>query len=231
MSPPFTQTIEMTSSRATWSWPLLALAVPVVACVDPGKDYQDYVDRTADAHAPPPINVDSGVETGPLYAPDAAFMTSFYFMSCLTGNAEGDPSKASTSVVKVTYAPKSGGGGTITLGDQALKTAPTSLGDVSGMYYQASPANAPVAPDGTATVTWGTTTIPGDANPVTMMDLVFTSSSLALHVESETQICGNFSGNLIQPLQTLVTGPCVFRLLPSAASAPPTLTLSDFHCP
>jgi hypothetical protein len=214
-----------------WSVPLLALAISVVACVNPQKDYNDYVDRTADAHAPPPVNVDSGADTGPLYAPDAGFTTTLLYMSCLTGNAEGDPSKASSSVATVTYAPKSGGGGTITFGDQALVTGASSLKNVSGMYYQASPANAPVAPDGTARVTWQNTTIPGNANPVTMMDLVFSSTSMDLHVESETQMCGNFSGNLIQPLQTVVTGPCVFRLLPSATSAPPTLTLSDFHCP
>jgi hypothetical protein len=221
----------MTTRVARWSAPLLALSVSVVACVDPEKDYNDYVDRTADAHASPPINVDSGVETGPLYAPDAGFTTNLLFMSCLTGNAEGDPSKASASVATVTYAPKSGGGGTITFGNQALTIGASSLKGVSGMYNQGSPANAPVAPDGTATVTWHNTTIPGNANPVTMMDLVFSSSSLDLHVESETQMCGNFSGNLIQPLVTLVTGPCVFRLLPSASSTPPTLQLSDFHCP
>ena len=63
-----------------------------------------------------------------------------------------------------------------------------------------------------------------------MMDLVFSSSSIALHVESETQICGNFTGNLIQPLVTVVTGPCVIRLLPNA-TAIPSLQLGDFHCP
>ncbi|HTQ44826.1 MAG TPA: hypothetical protein VMI75_18825 [Polyangiaceae bacterium] len=213
-----------------WSG-LLALAVHLLACVDPEKDYNDYVNRTVDAHAPPPVSADSGAETGPLYAPDAGFTSNTYFMSCLTGNAEGDPSKASTSVATVTFAPKSGGGGTITFGDRALKIDPTSLADVSGVYYQASPASAPVAPDGSATVTWGNTTIPGDANPVTGMDLVFSSSSMDLQVESETQICGNFSGNLIQPLQTLVTGPCVFRLLPSATAPIPQLQLGDFHCP
>jgi len=214
-----------------WSGPLLALAVSVVACVDPEKDYNDYFNRTADAHAPPPMNVDSGAETGPLYAPDAGFTSNTYFMSCLTGNAEGDPSKASTSVVKITYAPQTGGGGTISFGNQALTIGASSLSSVIGMYNQASPANAPVAPDGAATVTWRDTTIPGDANPVTMMDLVFSSSSLALHVESETQICGNFTGNLVQPLQTVVTGPCVIRLLPNASSAPPSFQLNDFHCP
>jgi hypothetical protein len=203
----------------------------VVACVNPEKDYNDYVNRTADAHAPPPVNYDSGAETGPLYAPDAGFVSNTFLMSCLTGNAQGDPTKASASVAKVTYAPQSGGGGTITFGNQALTIGASSLGNVTGMYYQASPANAPVAADGTATVTWHNTTIPGDANPVTMMDLVFSSTSLDLHVESETQICGNFSGNLIQPFQTLVTGPCVFRLLPNASSPLPTFQVSDFHCP
>ena len=144
----------MTIRCAMWSGPLLALAVSVVACVDPEKDYNDYVNRTADAHTPPPMNVDSGAETGPLYAPDAGFTSNTYFMSCLTGNAEGDPSKASTSVVKLTYAPNSGGGGTITFGNQALTIGASSLANVTGMYNQPSPASVPVAPDGTATVTW-----------------------------------------------------------------------------
>jgi hypothetical protein len=202
-----------------------------VACVDPQKDYNDYANRTADAHAPPPINADSGVDTGPLYAPDAAFTTNTYFMSCLTGNAEGDPSKASNSVATVSYAPKSGGGGTITFGNQAITMTASSLSNVTGTYNQASPANAPVAPDGTVMLTWHGTTIPANANPVTMMDLVFSSSTMDLHVESETQICGNFSGDLIQPLQTVVTGPCVFRLLPNSSSAIPSLQLGDYHCP
>lgn len=211
---------------------LLVLIVPVVACVDPEKDYEDYANRTADAHGPPPVDaVDSGAETGPLYAPDAAFTTNLYFMSCLTGNAAGDPTKASNQVVSIAYAPKSGGGGTITLGDRALVINASSLSSVTGTYYQASPANAPVAVDGTARVTWGSTTIPADANPITGMDLVFSASSLDLYIGSETQICGNFSGNLIQPIQSVIAGPCAFRLLPSASSPIPTLQLADYHCP
>lgn len=210
--------------------PLIALALPALACVDPQQDYNDYSNRTADAHAPPTLNFDSGVDTGPLYAPDASFTSPLFFMSCLTGNAVGDVSKASLSVAHVVYTANSGGGGgTITFGDQALKINPTSLSDVTGTYAQAS--NGTVAADGTATVSWGDTTIPGDGNPVTMMDLEFTSSSLALHVESETQFCGNFSGNLVKPFTTLVTGPCAFRLLPSATAPIPILQLSDFHCP
>jgi hypothetical protein len=216
--------------RSMFVSPLLAL--PVVACVDPRQDYNDYSDRTADAHTSPASNFDSSVDTGPLYAPDAAFMTQLYFMSCLTGNAEGDVTKASLSVAHVVYTPKSGGGGTITFGDQPLLLNPTSLSDTTGTYYQANPmAGAPVAADGTASVSWGDTTIPGNGNPVTMMDLEFTSSSLDIHVESETQICGNFTGNLIKPFATQVMGPCVFRLLQSASSPIPSLQLSDFHCP
>ena len=130
----------MTNRRSALCSGLLILAATVVACVDPEKDYEEYVDRTADAHTPPPIVVDSGAETGPMYAPDASCKTDLYFMACLTGNAEGDPTKASASVVSVTYAPKSGGGGSITLGDQALVTSPSSLSSVTGMYYAASPA-------------------------------------------------------------------------------------------
>jgi hypothetical protein len=219
--------------RSMFVSPLFALAVPVVACVNPQQDYNDYSSRTADAHTPPTFAFDASVDTGPLYAPDAAFTTNLYFMSCLTGNAEGDISKASLSVAHVVYTPNGGGGGgTITFGDQPLKINPTSISDVTGTYFQANPmSGASVAADGTATVTWADTTIPGDGNPVTMMDLEFSSSSLAIHVESETQICGNLSGNLIKPFATLVTGPCVFRLEQSATSPIPQLQLSDFHCP
>jgi hypothetical protein len=211
--------------------PLLALAVTVVACVDPQGDYNNYAGRTADAHAPPQLNFDSGIDTGPLYAPDAGFTANTYFMSCLTGQAEGDVSKASLSAATVTFTPKSGGGGTITFGDQPLKVNPSSLSSSTGTFYQASPANAPVAADGSVTVTWGDTKIPADGNPLTGMDIEFTSSQLDIHVESKTQICGNFSGALIKPLMAPVNGPCVFRLLPSASAPIPALQLSDFHCP
>ncbi len=213
---------------------LFAFAVPVVACVDPQQDYNDYANRTADAHAPPVIGLDSGGETGPLYAPDAGFSSSTFYMSCLTGQAEGDPSKASQFVATMTYVPSSGGGGTVTLfKNQVLKINPSTLNDLAplGMPYQAGPMNAQVKPDGTVTMTFGMTTIPASANPVNGMDLVFSSTTLDFHIESETQICANITGNLTMPTPTVVQGPCIYRLMPSLSAPLPQLQLSDFHCP
>jgi hypothetical protein len=63
------------------------------------------------------------------------------------------------------------------------------------------------------------------------MDLTFSSTTMNFHIESMTQICGNLDADLVMPAPMVITGPCVFRLLPSASSPVPTLQLSDFHCP
>jgi hypothetical protein len=223
--------------RSMFVSPLLAvaaLAVPVVACVDPEQDYNDYADRTADAHTPPPLPTFDAGETGPLYAPDASFSTNLFFMSCLTQQAQGNPSEASDFVAHVTYVPaSSGGGGTLTFGNHVLKSYPTSLNDIApdGMFYSPDPATATVKADGTTTMTYGPTIIPGDANPVTDNKLTFSTTTLDFHIESETELCATISGVLTAPISGSVEGPCVFRLQPSASSPLPTLQLSDYHCP
>ena len=213
---------------------LAALAVPVVACVDPQQDYNDYSDRTADAHGIPALPTFDAGEAGPLYAPDAGFMSNDFYMSCLTGNAEGDPTKASLFVAHINYAPASGGGGILIFGNQVLKEYPTKLSDLApgGTYYQALPASgATVNPNGTAHMTYGPTLIPASANPVTGMDLTFSETILDFHIESESQICANLVGDLTAPIVGQVAGPCIFRLLSSPTADLPTFVLSDFHCP
>ncbi|HEX8790632.1 MAG TPA: hypothetical protein VF765_06745 [Polyangiaceae bacterium] len=220
--------------RSMFVSPLFALALTSlvsVACVDPQQDYNDYVNRTADAHVPPPIGTsDAGIDTGPLYAPDAGFSSNLYLMSCLTAQAEGDTTKASNSVGHLSFMPTAGGGGTVTYGDQTLKINPTSLSDVTGAY--AETGGGTIDAHGEGTVKWGMTSIPGDGDTVNPgQALVFSSSQLDLHIESETQVCANFTGNLTSPSVLPVGGPCVFRLLPSATSPLPKFQLSDFHCP
>jgi hypothetical protein len=215
--------------------PLLALAVPVVACVDPQKDYDDYTDRTADAHAAPTQPTFDAGETGPLYAPDASFSSKLFFMSCLTQQAQGDPTKSSNFVAHATYTPApSGGGGKLVFDNQVLKSYPKTLNDVApdGTDYQALPATgATVAPDGTTTMTYGTTVIPSDANPVTLNQLTFSSTTLDFHIESESQMCATIAGVLIMPIMSTVNGPCIFRLMASDSSPLPSFQLSDYHCP
>ncbi len=77
----------------------------------------------------------------------------------------------------------------------------------------------------------GMTVIPASANPVTGMDLTFSSTTIDFHVESESQICANIVGNLTAPIVSQVAGPCIFRLLSSPTADLPTFQLSDFHCP
>jgi hypothetical protein len=210
-----------------------ALALVGVACVDPQQDYNDYVDRTADAHAPPPLPTFDAGETGPLYAPDAGFSANTFLLSCLTTQAAGDPSKASLAVAHVTYTPNGNGmGGTLQFGDQALLIGATSLADAAQDAKYTTGSTAMIAADGTGTVTFGDTQIPEDANPVTTSALEFSSSSLTFHVESETQICAIFNATVIKPAADVVKdAPCIVRYLPSASTPLPALQLSDFHCP
>lgn len=216
--------------------PLLALTLAslvCVACVDPQQDYDDYTSRTADAHGIPAITLDASVDTGPLYAPDAGFSSSLFYMSCLTGSAEGNPAEASNFVANVKYTPNaSGGGGLLFFSNHVLKANPGTLSDTAGMAYTANPTTGgKVNPDGTATMTFGETMIPGSANPVNMQDLTFSQTTLTFHIESETQICANLDADLTSPVVMTLTGPCVFRLMPSATTPLPQLQLADFHCP
>jgi hypothetical protein len=219
-------------TRSMFVSPFVALGILVVACVDPQQDYDDYANRTADAHNPPPLPGFDAGETGPLYAPDAGFTGKTYFLSCLTAQAAGDPTKASNAVATLTYTPNANGtGGQLVFGDTPLRINPSSLSDIPADATFAMSSGATIAPDGSGTVTWGQTSIPADANPVTGQSLTFSSSSIAFHVESATQICGNFAGNLTMPAAMMVSGPCVVMQLPSATSPIPMLTLADFHCP
>lgn len=219
-------------TRSMFVSPFVALGIVAVACVDPQQDYNDYANRTADAHSPPPLPTYDAGETGPLYAPDAGFSGKTFLLSCLTQQAQGDPTKASLAVATITYTPNGNGmGGKLEFGDTPLAINPTSLSDIPSDSTYAMSSGATIAPDGTGTVTWGSTSIPADANPVTGMTLVFSSSSLAFHIESETQICANFTGNLTMPAAMTVGGPCVVKYLPSATSPLPALQLGDFHCP
>lgn len=208
------------------------LAIVCASCVDPQQDYNDYANRTADAHTPPPLPTFDAGETGPMYAPDAGFTGKTFFLSCLTQQAQGDPSKSSVAVATVTYTPNGNGmGGHLDFGDTPLKVGATTIAETPADATFAMSSGATIAADGTGTVTFGMTSIPADANPVTGQNLVFSSSSLAFHIESQTQICANFVGNLTSPTVTQVGGPCAIRYLPSANSAVPQLQLSDFHCP
>lgn len=217
-------------TRSMFVSSLLALAtIPVTACVDPQQDFNDYAARTADAHAPPPLNTVSDAATdAPLYAPDASFSSTMFFESCLTGQANGNVSEANGSVASMTFTPKPGGGGTLTFTNTPLKIGATSLTQTSGMSSTASPAT--IAPDGSGTATFGQTIIPADANPVSNMQLTLSMSTLSFHVESETQICANLHGTVVEPAAATVTGPCIFA--PISGNGPlPTFQLSDYHCP
>jgi hypothetical protein len=218
-------------TRSMFVSALVFMSLPVVACVDPEQDYNDYVSRTADAHAPPPMMVyESGVETGPLYAPDASFMSNKFFQICLSDSAAGDVTKANTFVASITYTPSPGGGGKITMSNQTLVIGATSLSDLTGMQYTATPNPATVNPDGTATLAFGVTQVPANSNPVTGMTLTFSQTTLGMHIESETQMCSSLLADVTAPTPAEIRGICIFRYVPNGSPLP-SYQLSDFHCP
>ncbi len=206
---------------------ILILACFVAAsCHDPLSDYDDYAERTADQHSPPPLPTGDANPDAPLFAPDAGFVDT-YFESCLSGNAEGNPAEANNFKAVLTFtASSSSPGGTVKLSTQPMAVGGTSLSDTVGVI---STSTGTVGPNGSATLDYGPYVIPGTANPITGTDIDLMSSSVQLHVESPDQVCGNLSGPAtVSGVNLSLAAICIFVRNPIPL---PSFQLSDYHCP
>jgi hypothetical protein len=212
---------------------VLTAALTSASCVNPQQDFTDYVSRAADAQGlVQPGSGDAGVDTGPLYAPDASIPTTTYFMSCLSQLA-AVPAQASIFAVTLGYTPASGGGGTLNMSLQAVVTGASNLGDTSGATVSAKPTA--VAANGTAHVDFGAVTVPGNANAVTPgAQIVFTDVTMDFHIESAKEVCTLLGGTLTAPVGLTLTpsrNPCILIPVASATAPVPTVQPSQYHCP
>jgi hypothetical protein len=203
----------------------LAVTLPGAAgCVDPQKDYNDFVARLPDGASTGPSD-DGGpggeaappVEAGP--PPDAGFSQT-YAMACQTHLQPGAKS-ATLFTATATYVPAARGGGQFTFQSQTLKINATSLSDLVGTQF--GPKTVQVdATTGTASVVFGPTTVVAAANPVTGTDATFGPDATNIFLVGENPLCAGVSGSVTAPLQITLDPKqgdvCI--LLPSTGTVP-----------
>jgi hypothetical protein len=201
------------------------------ACVDPQSDYNDYLNRTADARATPPSGGDDA-ELPDADLADAAGFKGTYAMVCgnqLVGNTGAQSTRF---VANITYTPSVDSGGSFTFSDQPLTAGATTITDLAVGGDATTPQTVPVSPQGTCTISSGGTTIPGSADIVVQgAPIVFSDSALHFVISSSTQICASTTGDITAPVaETLVAGQntCVF-IPTSGAFTTPAGTLPS--CP
>jgi hypothetical protein len=165
------------------------------ACVNPKGDYNDWISRTANAPTSGFPTSDASTETGPVGG-----FTQTYLMACTSELVQDDVKKATLFSATITYRPSGPGlAGTLDFSNQSLKVGATSFSDQVG--YVATVNNNTVTPDGRCDVHFGANTIPGSADPVNPgTDIIFTDSTLHLVITSQTQVCGDLSGDITSPL-------------------------------
>jgi hypothetical protein len=208
-------------------WSTLPLLAVTAACVDPIHSYDDWLSRTADARsAPGPAAVDAGAtDTG---APAASFDRT-YLMVCLSSLSSGNASEALLFKARATFTPAGASGGTLDFSQIPLVVHAQDLSKTAPLAMLVTVNGSPVAADGTSDVHIGATTIPKEADPIGA-DIVFTDSSLHFHVSAD-HLCASLSGQVSQPLSTVLDPAQSFCIFRSPTPPFPTFQASDFHCP
>jgi hypothetical protein len=206
--------------------PLVVAELLATGCVDPKRDYDDWLSRTADARSVTLI-VEAGVFEGG--APDAAFDDT-YLMACLSALSAGNGSQALLFKANAHFTPGGGaGGGTFDFTQSPLVAHAQDISQTAAGGMPVTVNGSPVASDGTASVHIGATTIPKEADPIGA-EIVFTDSTLLFHV-SEDALCAALSGHVSQPVAADLDPAQNFCIFRPSTSPFPALQASDFHCP
>lgn len=210
-----------------------AFCLAMAGCVDPRSDYQDYLSRTAGARAAAE-EVDAGAVDSA--APDAAFQQT-YLMACLPGLFGGNVNDTMRFSANLNYAPKSGGGGQLTVTETPLVVGASHLTQTVGDTVTSAPT--PVAANGTASVSLPNSVVPAAANPTGMGDVVFDNNPplqadfVFVPSDAGVQVCAGLVGTTSKPVVAMLSAsdaPCIFIPLGPTDTFPP-LTVGQFHCP
>ena len=206
--------------------------VVLPACVSPKDEYDDFVDRTADARAA--LSVVPEVDAGSFEAalPDGGFEGTYY-LTCLPLLALGDVTKALSFQASFEVLPAPDGGSMAALSAIALRLGATDLSDTVGPTDMAS---GTLDASGVGNVTFADAlTIPKEADPVSTNDVTIGAGAyMAFYVSSATDLCSGFNADVTAPLPlTLVAAqtPCVMRRFAQPSGPLPALMTSDYHCP
>jgi hypothetical protein len=187
----------------------LLSALATSACVDPQKDYEDYLARTADADTTPFTGEDSSFDGS---SADGGFSNQSYVMACVSQATQDSVSDTTYFVATATFhATDSMGDGTFDFTDNALNANATDTTQTAG----GAPAtiSGSIVTGGKVDVVFGMTTVPAPGDPLMLGPIVFTDTTLHFDIGPGTALCATLSGDVASPLpQTLVANMniCVF---------------------
>ena len=226
--------------RARYPLAVVAAGLGVVACFpNPGGDFEDFEVR-ANAFQPPAADGGSFEAA----APPTEAVTGLYYGACLCQLAFYQPEHVFNFYTETTFTPEPGGGGKLSLSLQALKLAPDGQHPPANVSKEGLtgdkkdvPASTPnvAAADGRYTIELGTTTVPGDANPLTGRPVVIEAAKLTGFFGKD-RFCARLNGNVTQPIQlTLTPEQNICQFVPIKDGDPtPKFTVEDFQpgsCP
>jgi hypothetical protein len=211
------------------------VALTLVACVDPLKDYNDYLARTADADTTIPTD-DAAAYDAP--SADGGFQNQMYVMACVSQATQDNATDAVYFVGTGTFIETdSMGDGTFNWVDTALPytnngtTPPSTTMPTVG---ETVPVNGSVVTGGKVDVAYGATTTPAAADPIGG-DIVFVNSTLHFLIGPGTNLCATLSGDLMDPLQIPMLDPkqniCIFTAFTGSSTTFAPFTQDQFHCP
>ncbi len=218
---------------------LVVLALPglvCASCLNPQDDYNDYVNRAADAQVPPPpisTGEASTVDVASLSAPDGGFTDNNFVMICVMFQLGADISKALLWQTQLVY---SGGsnGGTLTFTADPLAAGSTSvenplMGGPNITNYKATVTEHGYAPIGPLP----TLNFPASFNGITGEPVQLQKAQILIQMESPTQICANIGGYIPEPAPVSLDttqNACIF--LPTDKNGQwGTVQTADVHCP
>lgn len=222
-------------------YPLLfaSTLLGIVACIPhPDQDFEDYVKRASGFAAP---TVDAGAFEAA--APPTEAVTGTYYGACLSQLAFSQMNDVFSFYTETSFVPEPGGGGKLSLVLQPLKLGPDQNPPTTftkaGITGEAKsvPATLPnvAAADGRVSIALGTTTVPGEANPITGRNVIIDGAGLNGFFGTE-RFCARLIGTVTQPVQQPLDPPRnICQFFPLKEGDPvPTLKLEDFQeasCP
>lgn len=215
---------------------LTLLALPATACVDPGGDYQAYLDRTAQYRPS-----GDGGGAGDSVAPTMSIKATYY-VACLPNLAFGDIGKLFRFYVESEYVPLTGTTGA----KVTLKLTPIDIRDQTGALLPSTtlkltkPSNptlsvldSPVDPKGRFDANFKTAMIGKATNPISWRDITVENTTLAGYF-ADKDFCGGLSGHVVAPIDQDLGVPadnvCLFKSMKDGDTLP-DLKASDFTCP
>ena len=216
----------------------LPILVSAPACsgsfVKAGEGGDGGVERpspaTSAADSAPP-SVEAGVAVG---APTESFK-GLYFGACLSALAAGRIDRVLRFYTEAKFTPDATGGtGRLTLKLTALKLgpdkgAPPTVGKDQIVGTTLEIVDTPTTPAGVYAASFGTASIPGEANPISGRPIVVEMTSLPGRF-AKGKFCSQLIGHVVQPTDIILEGDlntCVYFPV-KEGDATPTITNEDF---